>query len=106
MRDDDLARLAEKIALAWAGGDSRAITQKQAVVASVLMTLREINDRRQPQSSGDAQSKAADRRSGRDTSVRLICCPECESIMRDAGALARHRRFCVMGMRKVHLGEG
>ena len=103
MRDDDLARLAEKIVLAWAGGCGRAIKPKQDVVASVFITLREIREHGHPQSGGHGPSKAADRRTGHDTSVKLISCPDCDSIMRNHAALAWHRRFCVKGMRKINL---
>lgn len=100
MRDDDLAELAKQIAQAWARGSGRSEIQGQMAVASIFMTLREIHDHDHQQNAVFAKKPKPSQ------SVKLVCCPDCERVMRDYSALGRHSRFCVGNMRNVRIKGG
>ncbi|CAA7623060.1 conserved hypothetical protein [Candidatus Terasakiella magnetica] len=91
MRDDDLASLADRIAQAWVHCNAGGAQQERALAQLILAELREIHAHGRGRATGVAGAVRS------ETSVKLICCPECDCILRDYAALARHRRFCVMG---------
>jgi hypothetical protein len=95
MREDDLAELAERIALAWARGSGRSEKQGQMAVASIITALREAHDH------GHGRARAGAEKPGQNTVVRLACCPDCDTILRDPLALIRHSRFCPAGSRNA-----
>jgi hypothetical protein len=95
VRDDDLAELAKQIAQAWARGSGRNEIQGQMAVASIFMTLREIQDH------GHQQNAVLVEKPKPKQSVKLVCCPDCERVMRDYSALGRHSKFCTANLRNV-----
>ena len=97
MRDDDLAELAKQIAQAWARGNGRSEIQGQAAVASIFMTLREIHEH------GHQQNAVFMEKPKSKQSVKLVCCPDCERVMRDYSALGRHSKFCTANLRNVRI---
>ena len=95
MRDDDLVELAERIALAWARGSGQSEIQKQMAVAPIFTTLREIHDHGYLQDAVFAGIVKL------NSVAKLVCCADCERVMRDYSTLARHMKFCVANLGNI-----
>ena len=66
-------------------------------VASIFMTLREIHDH------GNQQHAVFVEKPTSKQSVKLVCCPDCERVMRDYSALGRHSKFCTANLRNIRI---
>ena len=99
MRGVGLGELAAIISRAWARGSGRPDQDADVVRAMVFDALREIRDREAAVKAAAPPVVAAEPK--RSASFNLFCCSNCESILRGASALQRHKRFCAPHKRPV-----